>query len=62
MIKTIQVDITPEGATLIEGKNFTGKECDKALAPFEEGLGKVGKRTNKPEYHRTVAPKQKVGG
>lgn len=61
-MKTITIDVTPEGKIQIEGKGFTGKECDQKMKAFEDGLGSVKDKKLKPEYHRTVTTTQKVGG
>ncbi len=61
-MKSITIDIDNTGKINIEGKNFTGKECDAKMKAFEQELGSVKARTNKPEYHATVAATQKVGG
>jgi len=34
----------------MEGKGFQGKSCDEAMAVFEQTLGVVTNRQNKPEY------------
>lgn len=62
MIKTIEIQIDKDGKITIEGKGFTGRECDKKMEEFEKQLGSVKARTNKPEYSATVATTQKVGG
>lgn len=48
----IIIDIGPDGEVKIEGKGFQGKTCDAALGHFEQALGAVTGRTNKPEYFR----------
>lgn len=62
MKPSIIIDVTPDGKIQMEGKEFTGKACDEKMRIFEEQLGTVKARTNKPEYFRTVAATQKVGG
>jgi hypothetical protein len=52
MPEVIEITFSPDGETTIEGSGFTGKSCDKAMAEFEKALGKVIKRTNKPEYFK----------
>jgi hypothetical protein len=51
MDKEIVVEITPEGNVTIEGKNFVGMECDKAMKAFEDALGVRKARTNKPDFY-----------
>ena len=53
MTKEIVIEITPDGKATVEGKNFKGLECDKAMKEFEEALGKQTGRTNKLEYKQT---------
>ena len=36
---TIQIDCAPDGSVTIEGKDFTGADCEKATRFLEEGLG-----------------------
>lgn len=46
-----QIEITfKDGAVKLEGHGFKGKECDKAMADYEQALGQVSDRKNKPEY------------
>ncbi len=60
MTKEIVVEIKPDGAITIEGKNFKGIECDRAMKVFEDALGVTKSRTNKPEYKQT-GQHQKAG-
>jgi hypothetical protein len=39
----------------MEGKGFQGKACDEAMGVFEQALGVVTNRKNKPEYFRAEA-------
>jgi len=50
----IVATIGKDGKVVLEGKNFAGKACDKAMADFEEALGKVEDRKEKPEYNQIV--------
>ena len=62
--KTIEVTIDKKGkVTKLEAKGYEGKECLKATEPLEKALGKVTKRTLKPESVKepSVAEQLKVG-
>lgn len=61
-MKSIQIQIAPDGKVTIEGKGFVGKACDEKMKAFEEQLGVVTDRKNSPEYSKTVTTTQKVGG
>lgn len=60
MIKSITIDVAPDGTINIEGKNFEGKQCDEKMKAFEDGLGAVKARKDLPEYHRAVTTTQKL--
>lgn len=49
-MKSIQIDITPDGETKIEAVGFKGKGCAEATKAIEQALGKAGKSTKKPEF------------
>ncbi len=53
MATEIILDFAPDGEVHMEGKGFQGKSCDEAMAVFEQTLGVVTNRQNKPEYFRT---------
>lgn len=55
MSKEIVITIHDDGSITIEGKNFSGAECEKATAAFERELGEVKKKTRKPEYFAKAA-------
>ena len=48
----IIIDFLPDGQVSLEGKGFQGKNCDSAMGAFEQALGVVTDRKNKPEYLR----------
>jgi hypothetical protein len=48
----IIMDFLPDGQVSMEGKGFKGKSCDEAMGVFEQALGTVTDRKNKPEYFR----------
>lgn len=58
-MKTIEVTISETGEVHINAVGFHGTACDKACAEIERALGKVTKRTNKPEYQQQQ--QQRIG-
>lgn len=50
-MKSIHVEIDEQGAVVIDAKGFKGADCEKATRFIEEALGKVTKKTKKPEYN-----------
>ena len=60
---TIQIDCAPDGSVTIEGKDFTGADCEKATRFLEEGLGTVATH-KKPEFYARNATRnqQQIGG
>ncbi len=52
-MQEIVIDIEVTGEVKMEGKGFQGKSCDEAMGVFEQALGKLTDRKNKPEYFRT---------
>ncbi len=50
----IIIDFDETGEVHLEGKGFQGKSCDEAMGAFEQALGVVSDRTNKPEYCQGV--------
>jgi hypothetical protein len=51
----IIIDFEVNGEVKLEGKGFQGKSCDEAMGVFEQALGVVMDRKNKPGYFRTEA-------
>jgi hypothetical protein len=52
--KSIIIEVSEDCDITIEGSNFVGKACDKAMLAFEVALGTQTKRINKPEYQQSV--------
>jgi len=50
----IIMNFKADGTLEMEGKDFKGADCDKHMKPYEQALGSVKKRTNKPEYNQKV--------
>ena len=49
-MKEVVIIINKEGKATIEAKGYIGSECRNATRAFEEALGDVQERLNKPEY------------
>ena len=50
--KTIEIIVSPQGATSIKTTGFTGGACKDATRDLERALGVAGKETLTPEYHQ----------
>jgi len=48
----IVIDFDLNGEVHMEGKGYQGKACDTAMGHFEQSLGVVRDRKNKPDYFR----------
>ena len=48
--KTIEITVTPEGATSIKTSGFTGGSCKDATRDLEKALGVAGRESLLPEY------------
>ena len=53
--KTIQITVSPEGATSIKTSGFTGGSCRDATRDLERALGLAGKETLLPEYYHQAS-------
>ena len=49
--KTIEITVSPEGATSIKTSGFTGGSCRDATRDIERALGVSGRETLLPEYY-----------
>ena len=48
--KTIEITVSPEGATSIKTTGFTGSSCRDATRDLERALGVSGRESLLPEY------------
>ncbi len=48
--KTIEITVSPEGATSVKTSGFTGSSCRDATRDLERALGVAGKESLLPEY------------
>ena len=60
-MKTITIDIEPDGSIEVKGGGFTGKECTKHIDKITAKLGTVTKSCKLPEYFQQATTQQKVG-
>ena len=49
--KTIEITVSPEGATSIKTQGFTGSSCRDVTRDLERALGVAGKESLLPEYY-----------
>ena len=49
--KTIEITVTPEGATSIKTAGFTGGSCKDATRELERALGVAGRESLLPEFY-----------
>jgi hypothetical protein len=53
--KTIEITVTPEGATSIKTAGFTGGSCRDATRDLERALGVAGAEHLRPEYFQRAS-------
>lgn len=61
-MKTILVDISPEGEVKIDAIGFTGNACEKATAALLAALGKAKSVQRKPEATQHTHSNQQQAG
>jgi len=49
--RTIEITVSPEGATSIKTSGFTGSSCKDASRFIERALGVAGSETLLPEFY-----------
>ena len=49
--KTIEITVSPEGATSIKTSGFTGGSCKDATRDLEKALGVSGRESLLPEFY-----------
>jgi hypothetical protein len=49
--KTIEITVSPEGATSIKTSGFTGGSCKDATRDLERALGVSGRESLLPEFY-----------
>ena len=58
--KTIEITVTPEGATSIKTSGFTGGSCKDATRDLERALGVAGRESLLPEYFQQQAGRSQI--
>jgi hypothetical protein len=53
--KTIEITVSPEGATSIKTSGFTGGSCKDATRELERALGVAGRDSLLPEYFQQAS-------
>jgi hypothetical protein len=53
--KTIEITVSPEGATSIKTLGFTGGSCKDATRDLERALGLAGRESLLPEYFQQAS-------
>ena len=59
-IKTIEITVSPEGATSIKTSGFTGGSCKDATRELERALGVAGRESLLPDYFQQQAGRSQV--
>jgi hypothetical protein len=60
MTKTIEVIVSPQGATKIETTGFVGGECRQASRFLEEALGVHASEQLKAEFYQQQSARQSI--
>jgi hypothetical protein len=58
--KTIEITVSPEGATSIKTTGFTGSSCRDATRDLERALGLSGRESLLPEFYNQTSTGQQV--
>ncbi len=58
--KTIEITVTPEGATSIKTSGFSGGSCRDATRDLERALGAAGRESLLPEYFQQQAGQSQI--
>ena len=57
---TIEITVSPEGATSIKTSGFAGGSCREATRELERALGLAGKESLLPEFYGQTKAGQQV--
>jgi hypothetical protein len=58
--KTIEITVSPEGATSIKTSGFSGGSCKDATRELERALGVSGRESLLPEFYAQTKAGQQV--
>ena len=53
-MKTIEIEVSPQGKTKITTRGYAGQCCQDATRDLEKALGKVAQETKTAEYYQTA--------
>ena len=60
MTTTIEITVSPEGATSIKTSGFIGGSCRDATRDLERALGLAGRESLLPEYFQRASAGEQV--
>ena len=58
--KTIEITVSPEGATSIKTTGFTGGSCRDATRDLERALGVAGNESLLPEFYAQAQSDEQI--
>ena len=58
--KTIEITVSPEGATSIKTSGFTGSSCRDATRELERALGVAGRESLLPEFYQQTSTGERL--
>ncbi len=58
--RTIEITVSPEGATTIKTSGFTGSSCKDATRELERALGVAGRESLLPEFYGQSSVGQQI--
>ena len=58
--KTIEITVSPEGATSIKTTGFTGGSCRDATRDIERALGVAGRESLLPEFYSQIGTGERL--
>jgi hypothetical protein len=58
--KTIEITVSPEGATSIKTSGFTGSSCKDATRELEHALGVSGRESLLPEFYSHAQSEERL--
>ena len=58
--KTIEITVSPEGATSIKTSGFTGGSCRDATRDLERALGLAGRESLLPEFYAQTSTGEQI--
>ena len=58
--QTIEIIVSPAGATTVTTKGFAGPSCRRASKFIEQALGKQTSERLTPEFYQVVQPRQQA--